>query len=47
MIVLQIKAGFFMNIVCVVVISVLMETYGDYMFDIYTFPDWANTTLQR
>ncbi len=42
---MQIKAGFLMNIVCVCVICVLTETLGVYMFDLYTFPDWANETL--
>lgn len=36
-----IKAGFLMNLVCVVVICVMMQFYGDVLFDIYTFPDWA------
>ena len=40
----QIKAGFLMNIVCVVIICFMMEFYGNALFDIYTFPDWANST---
>ena len=30
-----------MNCICVLVICVLMETYGNYMFNIYEFPEWA------
>lgn len=30
-----------MNLICVVVICVMTETLGVYMFDLYTFPDWA------
>ena len=33
-----------MNIVCVVIICFMMEFYGNALFDIYTFPDWANST---
>jgi sodium-dependent dicarboxylate transporter 2/3/5 len=38
------KSGFLMNIICVIVICVMTETLGVYMFDLYTFPDWANQT---
>lgn len=38
------KSGFLMNIFCVIVICVMTETLGVYMFDLYTFPDWANQT---
>ena len=41
---LQIRAGFLMNIICVCVICVMTETLGVYMFDLYTFPEWANRT---
>lgn len=41
----QMKAGWFMNLVCVIVICVLMQTWGVVIFDVKTFPDWANTTL--
>jgi len=37
----MIKAGFLMNIVGAVVISLSMITLGDTLFDIYTLPDWA------
>lgn len=40
----QIRAGFLMNIICVCVICVMTETLGVYMFDLYTFPEWANRT---
>ena len=33
-----------MNIFCVIVICVMTETLGVYLFDLYTFPDWANST---
>ncbi|XP_046440679.1 solute carrier family 13 member 5-like [Daphnia pulex] len=39
------KAGWFMNLVCVVVICVLMETWGSVIFNSNEFPAWANTTL--
>jgi hypothetical protein len=30
-----------MNIICVIVLCVTMEFYGNVLFDLYTFPDWA------
>ena len=39
----QMKAGWFMNIVCVIVICVLMETWGRVIFNVKEFPDWAVT----
>ena len=30
-----------MNLICVSVICALTETYGNYMFNIYEFPEWA------
>lgn len=39
------KAGWFMNLVCVVVICILMETWGNVIFNSKDFPMWANTTL--
>lgn len=39
------KSGWFMNIVCVIVICVLMETWGDVIFNSKDFPAWANTTI--
>jgi len=37
----MIKAGFFMNIICVFVICTMMITYGNTMFDVYNLPSWA------
>ena len=34
-----------MNIVCVVVNMVAINTYGVAMFSLDQFPDWANSTL--
>lgn len=34
-----------MNIVCVIVICVLMETWGDVIFNSKDFPAWANTNI--
>ena len=33
-----------MNIICVIVICFMTETLGVHMFDLFTFPDWANKT---
>ena len=41
------KAGFLMNIFCVIVICVMTETLGVYMFDLYSFPEWANSTTPQ
>lgn len=41
----QMKAGWFMNLVCVIVICVLMQTWGSVIFNSNEFPAWANTTL--
>ena len=38
------RVGFLMNIVCVVVNMVAINTYGLAMFDLNKFPDWANKT---
>ena len=40
----QMKAGFVMNIVCVCVITLMINTLGIPMFDVLNFPDWANST---
>ncbi|KZS20753.1 Solute carrier family 13 member 4 [Daphnia magna] len=37
----MVKAGLLMNIVCVVVICVLMASFGSFMFGFDEFPDWA------
>ena len=33
-----------MNIICVVVICLMTETLGVALFDLKTFPSWANVT---
>ena len=38
------RVGFLMNIVCVIVNMVAINTYGVAMFDLNNFPDWANNT---
>jgi hypothetical protein len=35
------KAGFFMNIICVFSICVLTVSYGTFMFGFHEFPEWA------
>lgn len=35
------KAGIVMNIVCVCVITVMINTLGIPMFDVMNFPEWA------
>jgi len=35
------KAGFLMNVVCVITTSIAINTYGSLMFDLGSFPDWA------
>ena len=39
------KVGFLMNIVCVIVNMVAINTYGLAMFNLNEFPDWANNTV--
>lgn len=34
-----------MNLVCVIVICVLMETWGNVIFNSKDFPSWANVTI--
>ncbi|CAG0897896.1 unnamed protein product, partial [Darwinula stevensoni] len=36
------KAGFVMNVICVGVINLMINTLGDYLFDFSKFPDWAD-----
>jgi sodium-dependent dicarboxylate transporter 2/3/5 len=43
----QMKAGWFMNLVCVIVICVLMETWGNVIFNSKDFPTWANSTMEK
>ncbi|CAG0903040.1 unnamed protein product, partial [Darwinula stevensoni] len=37
------KAGAVMNVVCVLVINMTINTLGNYIFDFSTFPEWAVT----
>ncbi|XP_077997334.1 Na(+)/citrate cotransporter-like [Glandiceps talaboti] len=48
----MVKAGFPMNIICIVIVNICTHTLCVWVFDIYTFPDWAqrprgipNTTM--
>ncbi|XP_069617340.1 solute carrier family 13 member 2 isoform X2 [Ranitomeya imitator] len=38
------KAGFLLNILGVLVITMAINSWGYYMFDLGTFPTWANST---
>ncbi|XP_041734851.1 solute carrier family 13 member 2 [Coregonus clupeaformis] len=38
------KAGFILNIVGVITINIALNTWGAAMFNLNTFPDWANVT---
>ena len=38
------KAGWFVKLVCVVVICATMETWGNVVFGSKHFPEWANVT---
>ncbi|XP_075052902.1 solute carrier family 13 member 2 [Mixophyes fleayi] len=38
------KAGFMLNIIGVLVITLAINSWGFYMFDLGTFPSWANST---
>ncbi|XP_062328578.1 solute carrier family 13 member 2-like isoform X2 [Osmerus eperlanus] len=38
------KAGFILNIFGVLTINIALHTWGMAMFDLHTFPDWANVT---
>lgn len=38
------KAGWFIKLVCVIVICVTMETWGNVVFGSKHFPEWANVT---
>merc|ERR1712020_8133 len=35
------STGFAMNIICVVMTTIAINTYGVLMFDLNTFPQWA------
>ena len=38
----MIKAGLLMNVICVLVITGLTITYGNFLFNFQKFPTWAN-----
>ncbi|XP_063813465.1 solute carrier family 13 member 2-like [Pseudophryne corroboree] len=38
------KAGFMLNILGILVITLAINSWGFYMFDLGTFPSWANST---
>ncbi|XP_059511420.1 Na(+)/citrate cotransporter-like [Stegostoma tigrinum] len=40
----MVKAGFMMNIIGVASVTVAINTWGRAMFDLDTYPDWANVT---
>ncbi|XP_018018962.1 solute carrier family 13 member 5 isoform X2 [Hyalella azteca] len=39
------KAGIMMNVICVVVQTLMINTLGQAMFGVRDFPDWANETV--
>lgn len=41
---LQAKTGFMLNIIGILCINLGINTWGGAMFNLDTFPDWANTT---
>lgn len=41
----MVKAGIVMNLLCVAVAMLMINTLGVAMFDLQNFPDWANATL--
>ncbi|XP_014018179.1 solute carrier family 13 member 2 isoform X2 [Salmo salar] len=40
----MVKAGFVLNIIGVITINIALNTWGAAMFNLNTFPDWANVT---
>ncbi|XP_069801922.1 solute carrier family 13 member 2 [Dendropsophus ebraccatus] len=40
------KSGFLLNIIGVLVITLAINSWGYYMFDLGTFPTWANSTTK-
>ncbi|XP_075706964.1 solute carrier family 13 member 2 isoform X2 [Rhinoderma darwinii] len=40
------KSGFLLNIIGVLVITLAINSWGFYMFDLGTFPSWANSTVK-
>ncbi|XP_068765926.1 Na(+)/citrate cotransporter isoform X1 [Struthio camelus] len=43
----MVKSGIVMNIIGVVCVTLAINTWGRPMFDLDTFPSWANSTLSR
>ncbi|XP_037090972.1 solute carrier family 13 member 4-like [Pollicipes pollicipes] len=41
----MLKAGAFMNCICIGVVMLLIHTLGVAVFDVHTYPAWANTTI--
>lgn len=42
----MVKAGFMLNVIGILCINLGINTWGFVMFDMGTFPDWANTTVR-
>ncbi|XP_077983815.1 solute carrier family 13 member 2-like isoform X2 [Glandiceps talaboti] len=40
----MVKAGFLMNVICIFIVNVCTHTLCVWIFDIYTYPDWAPRT---
>ena len=40
------KVGAVMNIICICVAVLAVNTYGVYMFNMNQFPDWARTAAE-
>ena len=40
----MVKCGIVLNILGVIIVNVLINTYGYPIWDLDTFPDWANIT---
>ena len=41
------KAGFVMNLLCVITLSISINSYAVPLFDLNTFPDWAASTMEN
>lgn len=39
------KAGFFMNVICVMVMTLMINTLGVALFDLHTMPAWTNSSI--
>lgn len=40
----QVKAGFILNIIGILTVNLAINTWGYAMFNMGTFPQWANVT---